>query len=136
MLKKLLMIVILILVVALFVLIKPEFTGKLTKVESPEAIDSEKKETIEIGDKRIKLSSTSCTDGKLTMTIGNDGNVEIDKNELRVIINGEEKTANFIDEGINPSNVTSYSDLITTYSGKQNIRVEGPVNTIGWGITC
>jgi len=64
------------------------------------------------------------------------GNVSIRKSELRVFINDEEKTDNFIDKGINPVDVTSYSDSITTYSGKQNIKVKVPDNTIGWGITC
>jgi len=114
-----------------FILTKSKFIGEVPKV-----IEPEKKENGEMGDKKIRLISTSCTDGKLTFKIINDGNVEINKSDLRVFINDEEKTDNFIDKGINPGDVTSYSDSITTYSGKQNIRLEGPDNTIGWGITC
>jgi hypothetical protein len=129
MLKKLVIIAVLIMIVVLFILIGLKFTGDVSKV-----IDSEK--PVEIKDKRIRLVSTDCTDGKLTMRISNDGNTLIEKGELRVIINDVEKTENFIDSEINPADMTSYSDLITAYSGKLNIKVEGPDNTIGWGVTC
>ena len=130
--KKLVLIIgILTLIVFVFVLIKPEFIGEVIK-----SIGSGEKETIEIVDKRIRLSSTSCSDGKLTMEIINDGNATIKITELRVLVNKEEKTDNFIDRGIDPGDVISYSDSITTYSGSQYIRVEGPDNTISWGIKC
>ena len=131
MLKKLLIIAILIVIVVLIVLTGPKFIGEVFEV-----IESEKEGTIEIKDKTIRLVSTSCIDGKLTMDISNDGNTRIEKSELRVFINDEEKTDNLIDKGIDPGEVVSYTDLITTYSEKQNIRMDGPDNTIGWGITC
>ena len=132
MLKKLVIIVVLIAIVVLIVLIKFKFTGEFLKIKDS---DSEK-EAIEVKVKKIRLLATDCTNGKLTMKIVNDGNAPIERNELRVFINEEEKTANFIDKGTDPDEATSYSDLTTTYSGKQNIRVEAPDNTIGWGITC
>ena len=128
MMKKLVIIAVLILIVVLFVLIRFKFIGQVSKV-----MDSEK--TL-VGDKKIRLMSTDCLDGKLTMKISNDGNTRIEKGELKVIINDVEKTENFIDTGINPADVTSYSDSITVYSGKLNIKIEGPDNTIGWGVTC
>lgn len=129
--KKLLVIIALILVVLLVILIRPNFIGNINNVT-----ESEKKETTAIGDKKIKLMATDCTKGKLSMTIGNDGNVAIDKNDLKVLINDEDKTANFIDKGINTGEVAQYSDSITVYSGKVGIEVESPSNTIRWGITC
>ena len=128
--KKLLIIVLLIVIVVILVFTKTQFTGEIAKIFGSE------EEIIEIGDKRIKLISTYCTDGELKMEIRNEGNVRIAKSELRVLINHEEKTDNFIDKGINSGETISYSDSITSYSGSQYIRVEGPDNTISWGIKC
>lgn len=129
MIKKLIIIAVLILIVVLFVLTRFKFIGEVSKV-----MDSEK--SVEIVDKKIKLLSTDCIDGKLSMKISNDGNTPIEKGELKVIINDVGKTENFIDKGINPADVAFYSDSITVYSGKLNIKVEGPDNTIGWGVMC
>lgn len=131
MIKKFLIVIILILVIVLVILIRPNFIGNINNVTKPG-----EKETSIIENKKIKLISTDCSNGKLSMTIRNEGNVTIDKNDLKVLINDEEKTANFIDKGINPGEIASYSDSIKVYSGKLNIKVESPSNTIGWGINC
>ncbi len=134
--RKVLIIILLILVVILFILIKPNFTGEMFKIELPKFFEPEEKETIEIGNKTIVFLSTNCIEGNLAFEIKNDGDVNIKKSELKLFINDEDKTDNFMNEGIDTGQTSSYSDLKTKYSGKQNIRLEGPDNTIGWGITC
>lgn len=128
--KKFVIFAVLIVIIVIIFLTRLKFSGLVFKTIKPEGEGTIEK------NRTIRLSSTVCTDGKLSMDIANDGSMKIEKSELKVTINDEDKTVKFIDKGIEPNDVTSYSDLNTVYSGKLNIKVEGPDNTIGWGITC
>ena len=88
-------------------------------------------------DKTITILSAHCGENKLTLIVSNEGNTKIDQNELKVVVDGTDRTDEFIDGGIEPKSTNVYSASSTAYSGKQiGVDVVGPINHIVFKIWC
>ena len=82
----------------------------------------------------VQVLSADCTDGKITLIVTNQGNVEI--NELNVLVNGTDKTSEFSDLIPIKPDETTVGTGESIYSGSLYINVIGPINAVPVTIWC